>query len=292
MLGTFFPREPEPSNITREGPFGEYTMTIDNDRVKAAIWRMGPYKAPGIDGITAAMLRKAWPILGDDITDLFRTCIVGGTFPKVWRKASLIIIPKPGKKDKDNPKPYRPVSILPALGKALETLMIQDLEGEISLNDFDLQHGFVPGRSTITAIKSLYKWTEDSKCRHVFGAFLDITWAFNNVGWAPVMDRIDEMGASLRTMSMIKSYLEDRVVTLELEDRSYTKRLERGCPQGSQLGPTLWKVAMTGLRKLELDDTTAMVLYADDIALMVGVARPQTAFTRIEKHLDTLQDWR
>jgi len=37
--------------------------------------------------------------------------------------------------------------------------------------------------------------------------------------------------------------------------------------------------------------TSKIVTYADDILLMVGAARPKTAFACTEKHLDVLLDW-
>lgn len=188
-------------------------------------------------------------------------------FPSAWRNARLVVIPKPGKKDMTEPKSYRPISLLPSLGKALKTIIIQDLERETKLNDFDNQHGFVPGRSTITAMRRIHEWADATSCRFVFGVFLDITGAFDNVRWAPIFDRLEEMGASLRTISLVHSYLEDRKVNYDLEGASYNTTLERGCPQGSQLGPTLWKVAMTGIGKIKTDRTASIIMYADDIAL-------------------------
>lgn len=43
--------------------------------------------------------------------------------------------------------------------------------------------------------------------------------------------------------------------------------------------------------KLEARDDNLLITYADDIALLVGAARPPTAFKRIEKHLDKLNEW-
>lgn len=178
---------------------------------------------------------------------------------------------------------------MPTLGKALETLIIQDLERETSLNDFENQHGFVPGKSTITAIRRVYDWIDATSCRFAFEVFLDITGAFRNVKWAPIIERLEEMGASHRTTSLIHSYLENRKVNYDLEGTNLQRTLERGCPQGSQLGPTLWKVAMTGIGKIRMDQTANIVMYADDIALMVGAARPPNAFRRIEGYLEELK---
>ncbi|CAI6373505.1 unnamed protein product [Macrosiphum euphorbiae] len=252
---------------------------------------MRPGKAPGADGITAGLLRKAWPILGEEMVRLFRTCIIEATFPQSWKCANLVVLLKQGKKDATNPKSYRPISLLPTMAKSLDTLIIQDLETETELNSYGQQHGFVPGRSTITAMKSLYDWIHGSNSRHVFGVFLDITGAFDNVGWFPLMSRLDALGASIRTMRLIQSYLVNRSASIVIEGKRYQRIIERGCPQGSQLGPTLWKVAMTEIGNMQLDNTANMVLYADDIALTVAAARPQTAHGRIERYLDGLKAW-
>jgi len=291
LLGSFFPKERHKRDLTKSGPLEAYDGMIDAERVKAAIWRLRPGKAPGADGVTAGMLRKTWPILGEEIVHLFRSCIIEATFPQAWKCAKLVVLKKQGKKDTTNPKSYRPISLLPTMAKALETLIIQDLVTETDLNSYNQQHGFVPGRSTITAIKSLYDWVKGSNGRHVFGVFLDITGAFDNVGWCPLLSRLDALGASLRTSRLIQNYLGNRSASLVIEGKRYTRTIERGCPQGSQLGPTLWKVAMTDISNIELDSTANIVLYADDIALTVAAARPHTAHSRIEKYLDSLKAW-
>jgi len=254
---------------------------------------MSPSRAPGPDAIKAIQLRKAWPVMGQDITRLVigSWCLREAVFPEPWKTAKLVVIPKSGKKDRADPKSYRPVSLLPAISKALETLIIQDLENETGINDFSPQHGFMPGRSTVTAIESMYNWIDSVNSRHVFGVFLDITGAFDNVGWFSVISKLEDLGASLRTTKMITSYLKDRTATLTMEGRPIKKQIERGCPKGSQLGPTLWKVAMTGIGEIQLDNNSPFILNADDIALLTGAARPATAFTRIEKYLEELRTW-
>jgi len=221
-------------------------------------------------------------VLGDEIVHLFKICIVEAIFPRSWKCADLVVLLKQGKKDVMNPKSYRPISLPPSLAKALETLIIQDLEIETELNSYSQQHGFfVPDKSTITAMRLLNDWVKSGNSRHVFEVFLDITGAFDNVGWFPLLSRLDTIGASLRTIRMIQNYLGNRTASLMIEGKRYSSMIERGCPQGSQLGPTLWKVAMTEINNIRLDNTANIVLYADDIALTVAAARPHTAFSRI-----------
>jgi hypothetical protein len=112
---SFFPKKSDESEFSIEGPMRQYDLTIDTERIKAAIWRMKPNRAPGPDGITAKMLRQSWHVLGEDITDLFRRCMDVAVFPKTLKTGRLVVIPKAGKPDRLNPKSYRPVSLLNAL---------------------------------------------------------------------------------------------------------------------------------------------------------------------------------
>jgi len=247
LLDTFVPLDPSQTAISAYGPI-ERHIPVTEEQVKKAIWRMKPSRAPGLDGVTAGILRKAWPVMKEAITDLMNRCLDSATFPDCWKTAKLVIIPKPGKKDTTSPKVYKPISLLPTISKALETLIISNIEKETPINDIGNQHGFVLGRSPTSAMSSLYEWVDQTKSRLVFGVFLDITGAFDNVKWAPILERLQGIGASVRTIRMITSYLSDRYARLQLEQTVMEKKLSRGCPQGSQLGPTLWKVAMTDIK--------------------------------------------
>jgi len=89
-----------------------------------------------------------------------------------------LLINKPGNADTSQVKAYQLISVLLALCKALETIIIQDIENETNMDSHDEQHGFTTGRSTISASEEVYKWVDASKSRNIFGTFLDITGAF------------------------------------------------------------------------------------------------------------------
>lgn len=113
------------------------------------------------------MIRSAGPIIEPSLTRLYGTALKDCYFPVNWRKANVVIIPKGGDKDPATTNAYRPISLLPVLGKALETFIIKKIEDETNLSNIGEQHGFVQGRSTITAIKTMYRWAHDTKSRHV-----------------------------------------------------------------------------------------------------------------------------
>jgi len=198
--------------------------------------------------------------------------------------------PKPGTTDTSQVKSFRsirPSRLLPVLGKALETLIIMDILKETRLDTLDEQHGFTTGKSTISAIEEVYRSIDESKSRHVFGTFVDITGAFDNVKLSLMFYQLANLGASLGTVRIVHSYLTNRWVNFELEGVCYSKKLKRGCPQCLQLGPRLWKVAISPIYNQDMRVQRAKIIaYADDILLMIGVARSKTAFLRIERQLD------
>lgn len=78
---------------------------------------------PGTDEIETKMLKDIWPSLGDRITSLFQKCIAEGRHPKAFKRAEVVMIPKPNKRDRSIPKAYRPIALLSCLGKGLERLL-------------------------------------------------------------------------------------------------------------------------------------------------------------------------
>jgi len=133
--------------------------------------------------------------------------------------------------------------------------------------------------------------TDSNRYRYVIGAFLDITGPFDNVRWPPLLSRLEALGATLRTQRIVANYLNDRNVELMLEGQKYTRHLQRGCPQGSQLGPTLWKIAMSDIEDITADDRTNVIIYADDIAILAGAAIPHTAISKLEMYMEELLHW-
>ncbi|GBP96405.1 RNA-directed DNA polymerase from mobile element jockey [Eumeta japonica] len=50
-------------------------------------------------------------------------CLELGYFPRAWKVAAIKVIPKPGRKTA-RPKSYRPIGLLPVLGKTVERMLV------------------------------------------------------------------------------------------------------------------------------------------------------------------------
>ena len=79
-------------------------------------------KACGYDHISNRILKKTSYIIAPYLCLLFNNCIRQGVFPDAYKIAKVIPLFKKGG-DKESKDSYRPISLLPALGKLLEKLI-------------------------------------------------------------------------------------------------------------------------------------------------------------------------
>ncbi|CAB3261364.1 unnamed protein product [Arctia plantaginis] len=136
-------------------------------------------KASGDDKISNKMIKEACKLSGDMIFTVFKRCIAEGIFPRILRCGNIRIIPKSGDKPSDDPKSYRPITLLPSLGKLLERLVVPRLlPGGVKFHN--RQFGLTLGKSTTDAVISVRKFVTESKFQYVLAIFLDISGAFDN----------------------------------------------------------------------------------------------------------------
>ena len=67
------------------------------------------------------MLSPAAPALAQPVTYLTNRCLSEGGFPNIFKTAKVLPIYKSG--DDDAVQNYRPISILPSLGKVIEKVI-------------------------------------------------------------------------------------------------------------------------------------------------------------------------
>lgn len=261
------------------------------EEVKKAIWRMGRDKAPGEDGITARILRVAYPVIAEIVTALFNECWRKARFPSGWKKAVVVPLLKNCDKDKSDPKSYRPISLLPVLSKALEYLICLRLREKIGPSMSENQYGFRANRSTTDAILRMREWTESRTEKYVLGVFLDISGAFDNAWWPAILHHMKRLGATSRICELTRNYLGGRYASITVPAGRNEIRLSKGCPQGSQFGPELWNILMDSLLSLDESEGELSIGYADDALLMVAGRTRAEVIRKTEDKLKRAGAW-
>ncbi len=117
---------------------------VSQDQVAKSIKSL-KNKAPGHDKISAKILKISSHVISYPMATLFNSCVDHSIFPSPYKKGEVT----PGHKrgvdtDKSN---YRPLSVLPSLGKVMEDLMLLQLD---PVNKIVLHHlisAYRPGHS-------------------------------------------------------------------------------------------------------------------------------------------------
>ena len=90
-------------------------------------------KAHGYDMISIRLSQLCGETICRRLNITFKTCLITGKFPSVWKKGNVVPIHK--KDDKQNVKSYRPVSLLPICGQIFERLIYNVLYDFLTENN-------------------------------------------------------------------------------------------------------------------------------------------------------------
>jgi hypothetical protein len=165
-------------------------LEIPSSELDEAVDTLRNTTTPGPDGISAAWLKVAFPLLKYHFISILKSCAKISFFPSAWRNASILVLKKPGKSCYLSANSYRGISILNAFAKVFEIVIHNKLK--LLANEHrwfsDCQHGFRPQKSTETACGSLISLIEKNKKNKFVTccAFLDIKSAFD-AAWHPAI---------------------------------------------------------------------------------------------------------
>jgi hypothetical protein len=239
-------------------------------------------KAGGPDQLVYEHLKNA-PELTQALTHIYNRCLTESRFPADWTTCLMVLIPK-GKGSLSAPESWRGISKKSVLGKLFASLLARRLMRFLYNCDMipPEQHGFLPGRSTSTAVAALSKYL-DATLRAdgtpVYAAFIDFRAAFNTASRKAIIDTLAECGVSGPFLKLLNAMLAPNLIRLFDGIRvlpEFTQ--DTGLPQGDTIASLLFVVLLIHLPAYIKQQVPRAVpdLYADDLlilALLLGDLR-------------------
>lgn len=135
------------------------------------------------------------------------------------------------------------------------------------------QFGFLRGRSTEDALVEFKDTIQFSQKKYVVALFIDIVGTFDNLWWPIIINRVIKAGCSNGLTNVVKSYFRGRYVYIENKLSRIKRKVQKGCPQGSIIGPSAWNWCLDILLKQfeeELDvNAIRAIAYADDVVFLI-----------------------
>lgn len=81
--------------------------------------------ATGSDNVPICFIKMLSPHILPILVHLFNSIIDSRIYPSIWKKA--IVTPIPKSSDPSLPKDFRPISVLPAVSKILEKVLLHQI---------------------------------------------------------------------------------------------------------------------------------------------------------------------
>lgn len=286
LLEKFFPEGSVNENVERNE---EGCIPVTRDEVETAITMLKSKKSPGLDGVVGEMAKKLWIAVPEYLECMYNKCIQMCYFPNEWKRANVVILLKGSDKDKTNPGSYRPISLLPVFGKALERILINRLSAETDAIISEFQFGFRKGRSVEDAWAYVKSCVNDSLNKYVLGVFIDFRGAFDHLNWDCIIQKLRETGC--KELGIWHSYFTNRKACVIGKVDSVWRVVKRGCPQGSICGPYMWNLVMNDLLNELANSGCKLCAYADDLLLLVEGNSRSELERKSARYLNVVTNW-
>lgn len=112
--------------------------------IKAAIFGMGPLKAPGINGIPAGFFQKPWAVISEGVIQFVMDVFQGKVNMAGINETLLVLIPK--MENPSNLSQFRPISLCSVLYKTLTKIIANRIKPLLSALISPNQCSFIPER--------------------------------------------------------------------------------------------------------------------------------------------------
>ena len=221
-------------------------------------------KSVGYDCIPARLLKIGANVLCSSLTRLINHCISQCIFPDTLKNAE--VSPMYKKDDCFSPNNYRPVSLLTITSKIVEGVLCDQVNtyfSDVLCKNLSAYRKLYSCENVV--LQCIEDWKLALDDNKTIGCLLmDLSKAFDSVPHGLLLTKLFHYGFTIDAVNLIRSYLSDRPQRVKVgTEHSKWQVLERGVPQGSLVGPTLFNVFINDFVLL-LSQKCQVYNYADD----------------------------
>ena len=240
------------------------SIELTISEVKEVLLSLDSNKARGPDNIPGSLLKNTAAEITPSLCKIFNLSLSHGVVPVLWKRANVTPVFK-----KDDPtlaENYRPISLLCIVSEVFQRCAFNHCYPHFAPLLYNLQHGFLRGKSTVTQLLEVYHDIMDMVAggQEVDVIHLDLSKAFDKVPHDLLLTKLHRHGISGTVLRWFESYLSNRQQRVVIEGAfSDWLPVTSGVPEGSILGPLLFLVFV--------NEMPSYVQHGSSLALFTGL---------------------
>jgi hypothetical protein len=280
--------EQEPEDQPDHPPFELKHVTTDE--VIKTMKKINPNKASDIYKIKPAIIRDLTPFLAPHLTTYFNNAIDEHQYPDSLKTTKVIELYK--KKDKTNPANYRPISLLPIIGKVFDTLINNQMMAHLTKHNIisPTQYAFRPNSNTSMALETIINkiHRHTSQRQPILAIFVDLSKAYDTISHKRLLHKLHHnFNFTEQTTTFFSSYLHNRKQQVHTQHATSTMRIiTHGVPQGSTLSTTFFLLYINDI--IKTTPKSKVYTYADDTTLIITAKNMQDLQQLAQSELNNL----
>ncbi|GAB0089747.1 hypothetical protein DMENIID0001_043480 [Sergentomyia squamirostris] len=245
-----------------------------------------------LDGHSTKLYKTCAKSIAGHISNIVNMSFHEGKVPDKLKVSRVTPVHKGG--DKNDLSNYRPISVIPVMGKIFEGVVAEQLTKFLQTHHVlsPCQYGFRPKSSTETAVFDLVSSVQSARDigHAALAIFVDVKKAFDAVVHACMMRSLAFAGILGKSRDWLEDYLRGRSQVVSSGGcTSESAICETGVPQGSRLGPILFTLFINSLASEDL--FAQIYMYAEDVCLLYTGDDPRELTAQANQDLLKILSW-
>ena len=117
---------------------------VTEEEIRAALWSLKAFKAPGLDGLHAGFFQRFWLVVGRSISEEVIAVFREKKIPEYMNSTNIVLIPKT--QGPESIGSYRPISLCNTVYKIVSKILVGRIRPLLDQLISPCQTAFVPGR--------------------------------------------------------------------------------------------------------------------------------------------------
>lgn len=220
------------------------TKPVVREEVRAAVFQMGPLKAPGSDGFPGLFYQTYWDIVGEEVFAVVQSFFNDGIILREINHTNITLIPKV--KHPEVISQFRPISLCRFIYKIISKVLANRLQPFIHGIISEQQSAFIRGRQiqdNIVIAHEVFHFLKLKKkgSKAAVAIQLDLNKAYDRVCWDFLLKMMEKMGFDQKWIEWVQQCVCTVKFSITVNGSQVCNVTPgRGLRQGDPLSPYLF----------------------------------------------------